>query len=644
MSNPFNLYKGCRGVNAPVDVTIGEGGGSSVPGPPGPPGPPGEAGAPGEQGPPGANGSNGAPGEPGPPGPPGPQGEPGLPGEDALGYTRVDNYLSLPTSPEEGQLFEVVDSTDIELIAGLSIPPEFVGVPELSVRLVWQSGAWEWIDYFANAPDGRYLRITEYDPPTLPELDDRYVQIINYIPGNPITNELAYIQAISDPNTPCGQIIWLKTQTAPVGWLACLGQTRLRSQYPSIFAAIGTTYGAGDGSTTFRVPSRADLDNPFGEDDTEFFPYIKICINLGVEGLPIVVSSQSNTQLFSYSTGLNSLTALTAPTFSTYGTLGGFPSVSDDAMYASLIHGGTSVTGGARVRALKRSALIWSVMPDFLVTTNVADTTPPLSAAFSPNGQYLAVAYDVSTGSKRVELYSNNGTTLTYQSTIVGTLTGSINDTSGHRLVWSRDSRFIWVGGDRPGLNGGGGVLQYGSYIFERSGNTLSFFGQTISPSAYNGSSARIRDGIFNPSSTVLHVLQNTGKITSYALVPGAITEISAINLEAQNVRGMSLIGSTEHNYILLPYFLFGGVGAPTRALRFNDSLLTWEQLIWNNVGTTPQQTEHPYWIPGRGNPPQFASGGRRYRLLPSTLQIEDAGAWTQSTLTNGIPNAVGIA
>lgn len=42
--------------------------------------------------------------------------------------------------------------------------------------------------------------------------------------------------------------------TAPIGWLLCDGAAVSRSTYSPLFAAIGTTYGAGDGSTTFNLP------------------------------------------------------------------------------------------------------------------------------------------------------------------------------------------------------------------------------------------------------------------------------------------------------------------------------------------------------------------------------------------------------
>lgn len=48
--------------------------------------------------------------------------------------------------------------------------------------------------------------------------------------------------------------------TVPNGWLLCNGTAYSRTTYAALFAAIGTTWGAGDGSTTFNVP---DARNDF---------------------------------------------------------------------------------------------------------------------------------------------------------------------------------------------------------------------------------------------------------------------------------------------------------------------------------------------------------------------------------------------
>lgn len=54
---------------------------------------------------------------------------------------------------------------------------------------------------------------------------------------------------------PIGVIQMYAGVTAPSGWLFCRGQEISRSEYPDLFTTIGTNYGAGDGSTTFRVPN-----------------------------------------------------------------------------------------------------------------------------------------------------------------------------------------------------------------------------------------------------------------------------------------------------------------------------------------------------------------------------------------------------
>lgn len=41
----------------------------------------------------------------------------------------------------------------------------------------------------------------------------------------------------------------------PTGWLLCAGQAVSRSTYSALFALLATTYGAGDGSTTFNLPN-----------------------------------------------------------------------------------------------------------------------------------------------------------------------------------------------------------------------------------------------------------------------------------------------------------------------------------------------------------------------------------------------------
>lgn len=53
---------------------------------------------------------------------------------------------------------------------------------------------------------------------------------------------------------PAGSVQQFAGASAPAGWLECGGQAVSRTTYAALFLAIGTAFGAGDGSTTFNVP------------------------------------------------------------------------------------------------------------------------------------------------------------------------------------------------------------------------------------------------------------------------------------------------------------------------------------------------------------------------------------------------------
>lgn len=67
-------------------------------------------------------------------------------------------------------------------------------------------------------------------------------------------------------NLPAGSISQYAGSTAPPDWLFMYGQAVSRTTYAALFAAIGTTYGVGDGSTTFNLPD-ARGRVLFGKDD-----------------------------------------------------------------------------------------------------------------------------------------------------------------------------------------------------------------------------------------------------------------------------------------------------------------------------------------------------------------------------------------
>jgi hypothetical protein len=59
---------------------------------------------------------------------------------------------------------------------------------------------------------------------------------------------------VASAATPTGSVISFAGSTAPSGWLLCDGSAVSRSTYSALFSVVGTTYGVGDGSTTFNVP------------------------------------------------------------------------------------------------------------------------------------------------------------------------------------------------------------------------------------------------------------------------------------------------------------------------------------------------------------------------------------------------------
>ena len=88
--------------------------------------------------------------------------------------------------------------------------------------------------------------------------------------------------------TPAGTVDYFANVTVPNGYLECNGQAVNRITYAELFAAIGTLYGAGDGSTTFNVP---DLRGEFirGADNGR-----------GVDAVRVLGSGQSSTEIGTY--------------------------------------------------------------------------------------------------------------------------------------------------------------------------------------------------------------------------------------------------------------------------------------------------------------------------------------------------------
>lgn len=81
-----------------------------------------------------------------------------------------------------------------------------------------------------------------------------------------LTQVATAIQALASIAAPTGSVIAYAASTAPLGFLKCNGAAVSRTTYATLFARIGTTFGSGDGSTTFNVPElRGEFIRGFDE-------------------------------------------------------------------------------------------------------------------------------------------------------------------------------------------------------------------------------------------------------------------------------------------------------------------------------------------------------------------------------------------
>lgn len=109
------------------------------------------------------------------------------------------------------------------------------------------------------------------------------------ITANPTVKAvLEYLNTKSSSSVPTGAICFFATTAIPTGWLLCNGSQVSRTEYAALFAAIGTKFGEGDGSTTFTLPN---LDDRFIEGTTDT---AKVGQYLEA-GLPNITGSSSRT-------------------------------------------------------------------------------------------------------------------------------------------------------------------------------------------------------------------------------------------------------------------------------------------------------------------------------------------------------------
>ena len=172
-----------------------------------------------------------------------------------------------------------------------------------------------------------------------------YNAAYDYIPGRVVLYDYNIYKCLrantsADPKSPTDSAYWSEiptlsdfgetlfktgdikiqtTSTIPPGWLLCNGAGVSRSTFSNLFTKIGTTYGMGDGSTTFNIPDLRDRyiiganTNALGTKISEQLPNIKGSIGdyNGLQG------GQSGALSY-YSTGNPTISSITGATYQAY--------------------------------------------------------------------------------------------------------------------------------------------------------------------------------------------------------------------------------------------------------------------------------------------------------------------------------------
>lgn len=199
--------------------------------------------------------------------------------------------------------------------------------------------------------------------------------------GTGYGSELDYINAVSNPGLPVGYIVWLKQTetTVPNGFLYCGGAAKSRNQYPSLFSVVGTTYGVGDGSTTFNLPLKANLVNPFN--NVSYNPFIKYGAKIGDDGIIALLRPDVN-KFNTYNVNGIVWTGRSTPDIDSAVGDAIAIDLTSDALYGAI---GQNQGGSEQLYAAKRNGNSWNKM-----TISSPPSGNCSGLAISPDGNILA--------------------------------------------------------------------------------------------------------------------------------------------------------------------------------------------------------------------------------------------------------------
>ena len=190
---------------------------------------------------------------------------------NAVAFTPYTNVAAIPGSPSNGDYIEVLNATGIESFSPLAgMPVGFVGDSGLAVRLNYTTSGstWNWVNYIANNAEDRYIKDAANtvdatnlasNAVTTAKITDANVTTAKIADANVTTAKLAdgavtAAKIAGGAGVPSGAVFYFAASSAPSGYLEADGSAISRTTYSALFAVVGTTFGSGDGSSTFNLP------------------------------------------------------------------------------------------------------------------------------------------------------------------------------------------------------------------------------------------------------------------------------------------------------------------------------------------------------------------------------------------------------
>lgn len=174
------------------------------------------------------------------------------------GETKVKDVALVieDTASSEGNLlFDTNEDTAGEMLGKI----DFQGHDDASNDAIYASIKAKITDATNTSEDGSVVINTTQDGSPVDEL---IIEKGTYTQGatggakgqGTINAKKLFIQGEEVNSVPTGTIIMFGSETNPAGYAHCGGGLISRTTYADLFAVIGTTWGAGDGSTTFKLP------------------------------------------------------------------------------------------------------------------------------------------------------------------------------------------------------------------------------------------------------------------------------------------------------------------------------------------------------------------------------------------------------